>query len=184
MQCETRRLQIGALGAADAEALFAYRSDPHVARYQGWWPASLAETQVWIARNAAVPDAQPGWRQRAIRQRDNGVLIGDLGLRLPAEGDPEAEIGISIIPAQQGNGFAREALTAALDWLFTVHDVHRVCASVDPRNMSSLALLRRLGMRQEAHFRERFLLRDEWVDDVVFGLLKQEWSMRDPRDAP
>lgn len=52
---------------------------------------------------------------------------------------------------------------------------HRVFASVDPRNTRSLALLERVGMRQEAHFRESLWFKGEWVDDVVFAILAAEW---------
>lgn len=54
-------------------------------------------------------------------------------------------------------------------------------ASTDPRNVASAALLRSLGMCQEAHFRESLQLRGEWVDDVVFALLAREWSSNGPR---
>jgi RimJ/RimL family protein N-acetyltransferase len=38
-----------------------------------------------------------------------------------------------------------------------------------------MALLKAVGMHQEAHFRESLLFRGEWVDDVVFALLAREW---------
>jgi RimJ/RimL family protein N-acetyltransferase len=51
-----------------------------------------------------------------------------------------------------------------------------VFASVDPRNHASIALLRRVGMRQEAHFRQSLWWRGEWVDDVIFAVLQSEWK--------
>ena len=41
---------------------------------------------------------------------------------------------------------------------------------------ASLALLRRAGMRQEAHFMESYWSKGEWADDVVFGILEREWE--------
>jgi RimJ/RimL family protein N-acetyltransferase len=49
---------------------------------------------------------------------------------------------------------------------------------VDPRNEPSVALLKRVGMRQEAHFRESLWFKGEWVDDMVFGILGSEWKSR------
>jgi RimJ/RimL family protein N-acetyltransferase len=37
-------------------------------------------------------------------------------------------------------------------------------------------MLRGLGMRQEAHHRESLWLQGEWVDDVIFAVLAQEWQ--------
>jgi len=173
MHLETSRLRIDALRDEDAAALFAYRSDPVVARYQGWWPASQFEVEAWIAGQQAAP--APGrWYQRAIRLAGHDRLIGDLGVCLPVD-DEAAEFGISLAPDYQGQGYAREALHALLGWLFVEMRQRRVCASVDPRNLSSMTLLRAVGMRQEAHFRQSLQLRGEWVDDVVFALLAAEW---------
>jgi len=38
-----------------------------------------------------------------------------------------------------------------------------------------MALMRSLGLRQDAHFRESLRFRGEWVDDVVFAMLAREW---------
>jgi RimJ/RimL family protein N-acetyltransferase len=51
-----------------------------------------------------------------------------------------------------------------------------VFASVDPRNVSSMRLLERVGMRKEAHFVQSLWFKDEWVDDVIFAMLAAEWK--------
>ena len=173
MELVTTRLRIDALRPADAEALFACRADPVVARYQGWYPADLAAARAFI-------DAQPqspshGWFQRAIRLREDGTLIGDLGLNLPEEAGDSVEFGVSITPMRQGRGYADEAVRAVFDHVFSKLGRHRIHASVDPRNLACMALLRALGMRQEAHHRESLCLRGEWVDDVIFAMLSRDW---------
>lgn len=119
------------------------------------------------------------WYQRAIRLAVDDRLIGDMGVCLPAA-DEAAEFVISIAPLHQGQGYAREAVRALLGWLFSEMKQRRVCASIDPRNQASMALLRSLGLRQEAHFRLSLQLRDEWVDDAVFALLATEWPSAAP----
>jgi RimJ/RimL family protein N-acetyltransferase len=47
---------------------------------------------------------------------------------------------------------------------------------VDPRNGPSTALLRRVGIRQEAHFHESLWFNEEWADDLVFAILRSEWN--------
>ena len=181
MDLTTARLRIDDLATADADALFAYRADPTVARFQGWRPARREDASDFIARQLATPPDAPGWRQRAIRLHDDRRLIGDIGVNLPADADESVEFGISLAPAVHGRGYAAEAMHALLGWVFETAGRRRVHASVDPRNTASVALLRRLGMRQEAHFRESLHLHGEWVDDVVFALLAREWQT--PRRA-
>lgn len=173
MELATARLRLDALRQGDAEALFRYRADPEVCRYQGWRPAALADAERFIEGQSAIVEPLQGqWFQRAIRSRDDGVLIGDAGFCIA---DEQAEFGITLAPAAQGKGLAREALHALFGWLFGEQGIRRVHASVDPRNAPSVALLQALGMRKEAHFRESLLFHGEWVDDIVFGLLASEW---------
>ncbi len=54
-------------------------------------------------------------------------------------------------------------------------DAPALFASTDPQNHASHKLLRTLGFRQEAHFRQSLWFKGVWVDDVVFGLLRGEW---------
>ncbi len=179
MELETARLRLDALRAKDAEALFRYRADPQVSRFQCWRPASVTDAEHFIQRQAGASiDTPDSWFQRAIRLREGGELIGDLGIHFPAEVGDSVEIGISVAPGFHGMGIATEALQAVFDLIFGRLERHRIHASVDPRNTASIGLLRSLGMRQEAHHRESLWLHGEWVDDVVFALLAREWSCR------
>jgi RimJ/RimL family protein N-acetyltransferase len=169
----TPRLRLDPLRPGDAPALYAYRGDPAVFRFQGWRPADVEAARAFIDRQQAEPSV--GWFQRAIRLREDGPLIGDLGVCLPAESHDSVEFGITLAPAHRGRGYARETLQALFDHGFGRSGWRRVHASVDPRNAACVALLRALGMRQEAHFRESLWLHGEWVDDAVFALLAREW---------
>ena len=81
MEIVTARLRLDALCREDAEALFRYRGDPAVSRYQGWKPASVTDAEHFIeAQDGVAPDTLGAWWQRAIRLRDTDALIGDLGL--------------------------------------------------------------------------------------------------------
>ncbi|MFT5059582.1 MAG: RimJ/RimL family protein N-acetyltransferase, partial [Planctomycetota bacterium] len=41
----------------------------------------------------------------------------------------------------------------------------------------------RVGMRQEAHFVESLRFKGEWVDDVVWGILKSDWLRQKRLDS-
>jgi RimJ/RimL family protein N-acetyltransferase len=175
----TARLRIADLVPDDAPALFDYRSAAEVTRFQDWCPSSVDDARAYIVENATTPFNQnDSWRQLAIRSAATGELIGDLGVHFVADDGHQVEIGFTIAPRYQRQGFGAEAVAALLDYLFTVLRKHRVFASVDVQNEASMALLRSLGMRREAHFRQSLLWKGEWVDDVVFGLLRSEWKPR------
>ena len=79
-------------------------------------------------------------------------------------------------PELQGQGYATEALRALLDYLFVKLCKHRVFGSVDPRNVRSMQLMKRVGLRKEAHFVRSLWFKGEWVDDVIFAILASDWK--------
>ena len=181
MELQTLRLHLNSLQPADAEALFGYRADPQVARFQGWRPGDVADAAAFIERQSGASiDTPDSWVQWAIRLRDESELIGDVGIHMPCDAEGSIEFGITIAPAFQAKGFAGEVLAALFEMIFGALGRHRVHASVDPRNVASMAMLRAVGMRQEAHHLESLWLHGEWVDDVVFALLAREWRERGP----
>jgi RimJ/RimL family protein N-acetyltransferase len=179
MHMVTARLRLDALQLRDAEMLFQYRTDPDVCRYQGWRPTSVIEARGFIERNLSVmPDTTGSWWQRAIRLADTGELIGDIGMHFMAEAQATVELGISLSPRHQRRGYATEAMSAVIGFVFDDLRKHRVCGSVDPRNEASITLLERVGMRREAYFRESIRVDGEWVDDMIYAMLDREWSAR------
>jgi RimJ/RimL family protein N-acetyltransferase len=172
----TARLRLDRLVAADARALYAYRGDDAVARYQGWKPADVAAADAFIADQARLAfGTADSWCQLAIRDKTTGELLGDVGVHVPVSTDEPIEFGLSLRPERQGQGFAREAMATLLDLAFGEWSYRRAVGSVDPRNVSSMALLRSLGFRQEAHHVESYFFRGEWADDVIFAMLAREW---------
>lgn len=79
----TRRLVLRRLTEADAAAFAAYRSDPDVARYQGWDGCSHTEAEAFILDQQSFDPGEPGrWFQVAIALKEDGALLGDCALRV------------------------------------------------------------------------------------------------------
>jgi RimJ/RimL family protein N-acetyltransferase len=170
------RVVLRALAPDDAAVIFAYRSDPEVARYQSWEPAALDDVRAFIREPPASPAYAPGtWEQFGIVLRDTGELIGDCGVHVLEHDPQQAEFGITVASGWQGRGLAREALAALMAIVFGTLRKHRLSCSVDPRNVRSIALMERTGFRREAHHRESLWLNGEWVDDLIFAMLRREW---------
>jgi len=175
----TQRLIIRRLVHSDAEALYAYRTEPEVLRFQTWAPASVQEVRSFIERLRAIEPMTPGeWFQIGIALRTTGELVGDFGLQARADEPRLVEVGITLAPRFQRQGLAAEALRALLGFLFTQTETHRVHCSVDPQNHSCLRLLEKVGMRREGHLIESLWLKGAWVDDVICAMLRKEWEAR------
>jgi RimJ/RimL family protein N-acetyltransferase len=173
----TERLVLRRFRASDAETLAAYRSDPDVARYQSWTvPVPLEQARVLVASLAAGDPDRPGWFQYAVERTEDRAHIGDVGVDLH-ENRRQAEIGFTLAPAYQHRGYAGEAVRAVLDHLFRVRGLHKVSAEADARNAASARLLERVGFIREGLRRSHTWIKGEWTDDLLFGLLADEWLL-------
>jgi len=141
-------LRLRRLRADDLAPFLDYRSDPVVARFQGWDPMDEVQARAFIARNAAVESLTPGaWCQLAVAEAAGDALIGDLGLWLSSDAAC-AEFGMSIACGHQGRGHGSETARGAIALLFAAAPVARVQAHADVRNLACLRALERVGMRQ------------------------------------
>jgi aminoglycoside 6'-N-acetyltransferase len=178
----TPRLVIRRFIAADAEAFAAYRSVPDVARFQSWdAPYPIERAREFIAWLEGHHPDEPGeWYQLAIGLAERpDALIGDLALHPHADEPGVVDIGFTLAPGAQGRGYAAEAVTALLGYLFEHRGKHRVAADCDTRNERSAALLRRAGFREEGVLRECFRDGGAWADLRLFAFLAGDW--RAPR---
>lgn len=146
----TERLELRGLTVRDAPALFAYRSLAQVSRYQGFSPKSLAEAEDFIARASGPLGRIDAWLQLGLFR--DAVLIGDLGLHFLSP--DTVELGYTLSPTWQGQGFAREAVRAVVDFLFGALGKRRIEANLDARNLPSRALLETLGFHGLSEIRE------------------------------
>lgn len=173
---ESERLILRPVKTEDAEDIFGYRSNAIINRFQGWIPETIEDVRDFIQHKVSTAIDQPNtWFQLAIIRKDTSELIGDVGIHFFELGSLQVEIGCTLNFNQHGNGFATEALTETLNFLFRNLNRHRVIASIDPRNEKSIKLVERLGMLKEFHFRKSLWINNEWVDDLVYALLKEDW---------
>ena len=177
LELNTSRLLLRPLQLDHAEGLFSYRSDAEINKYQGWIPDDIEDVIDFIKNKVAKTFDEPEtWFQFVIIDKEKNKLVGDLGVHFIDNDNTQAELGCTLDKQYHGKGFALEAMKVVIDNLFHKLNKHRIHASVDPRNISSVKLMENLGFREEAHFRESLFLNNEWVDDVIFAQLKSEWS--------
>lgn len=142
-----QRIRLRKLRPSDFRAFHAYRSDPEVARYQGWSPMSEDEAMAFLREHGRNAGLEPGeWAQIGIASLVDDRLIGDIGVTLAMDGR-WAEFGVSLHQDVQGGGLGREASAALIGLLFAHTSALRVIATVDARNAACVQMLERLGMR-------------------------------------
>ena len=108
---------------------------------------------------------QPPYGDRAIVLKDSGGLIGSCGY-VPAlnpfeclpgwpgqataknpESSTEFALFYAISPRHRGQGYANEAVSAMIDYVFMHLHLKRIIAETDFDNTGSIAVMRSLGMK-------------------------------------
>ena len=173
---ETTRLWLRHFSDNDCAPFMAYRNDPEVARYQSWEGITESEARALIQE---VKEIQPWtlgeWLQIAIEFKETGMLVGDCAVKIQEDDERQAEIGYTLARAYQGRGIASEAVSCVLEYAFASLGLHRVIAITDVENAPSVALLERLGLRREGHFRQNIWFKGKWGDEYLYAILREEW---------
>ncbi|MBA2396984.1 MAG: GNAT family N-acetyltransferase [Ktedonobacteraceae bacterium] len=176
---ETVRLRLRPFIESDLPAFITYRNDPMVARYQSWEGISQEEAEAFLREQQSIqPDIPGQGMQIAIEYKETGALIGDCYFIINEHDRHQAEIGYTLARAYQGRGFATEAISCLLTYVFTRFHLHRIIAITDCENAASVALLERIGMRREGHFHQNIWFKGKWGDEYLYAILREEWFKR------
>jgi RimJ/RimL family protein N-acetyltransferase len=173
----TPRLRLRWIAEEDAEAQYAIFSDHEVVRFWsgGAW-TSLEQSHEAIAR--ALAGYRDGSSLRfAVELNESPGLIGCVTLHKLDEQSRRCEIGYAIARVHWGQGYATEAVRAALQYGFASLGLNRVEADIDPRNAASRRTLERLGFRKEGFMPERWIVDGVPADTAFYGLLKRYWDV-------
>ena len=173
----TDRLLIRPVRTSDAISLASRRSDPEVARYQTWlppYPLDHAEALIAELMNMDGP-ADGEWWMLTIADPADTTVFGDLVVQLSWAGRT-AEIGYTLALEAWGRGYAVEAASALIEYLFDTFDITRIEAMLHPDNPASAMVLERVGMLFEGHTRSSFWVGDDNSDDWLYGMTRDGWE--------
>ena len=140
MEFRTERLVLRPAREDDLAAMHAVLSHPKAMAY---WSSAPHEHRRSDTRLARVDDRHPA----AMKAKTSSSSWTESSSARQAFGASRRSASSSH-PDHWGRGYAAEALTLVLERAFHVHDLAKVDADVDPRNLGSLKLLTRLGFRE------------------------------------
>lgn len=169
----TERLILRVPEASDLDGFAEMGADEESMRFiGGTCPRSQAWRLVCALRGAW--DIK-GYSMFSVIERATGEWVGRLGPWEP-EGWPGREVGWGVHPRFAGRGYAFEATVAAMDYAFDVLGWESVIHTIDPANLRSIALAKRLGSYNQGPTRLPEPFQDAPVD--AWGQTAAEWRER------
>lgn len=134
-----------------------------------YWGEGLGLWAVELKGDGALRPGMP---------RSGGTIIGMAGI-LQREYLPVPDVGYAFLPRFWGQGYAREAVRACVDYAREVLGEPRLMASTEPSNAASGRVLEAVGMR----YLETRLIGDHPAPSKLYALGElDEGNERDQRD--
>ena len=179
---EGRRITLREPQAADAASLFSLLSTDEVSRFISPPPPTVEAFERYIS-----------WAQRqriaghyvcfAIVPRDLGTPIGLVHVRTLGSGFGIADWGFAVGSEFWGTGLFIEAAELVLDFAFDVLGTHRLEARAALCNARGNGVLKKLGAEQEGVLRHSFCRSGEYLDQVLWSVLQEDWQKRQQTKA-
>lgn len=178
MNLQTKRLIIRNMRETDLEDFVQYRSNPEICKFQGYEPFTREKGREFIEEQINQKFGEAGkWMQFSVVLKRENKLVGDIGLKPESYDSRIVEFGITLSNLHQKQGFGREALTGAFNFLFDVKKAHRIIGNVDTENSDSIRLLENLGFRCEGEFKQSFWNNKMWRDEYLYAMLENDWKI-------
>jgi RimJ/RimL family protein N-acetyltransferase len=175
---KTERLILRPFERSDLDDVLSYYSLPEVQRYLDWKARDKSEAKAaFEAMRKQKRLTRPGEiLTLAMVRKADAAVMGHVSLRWTDATAGQGEIRFAVAPVYRRHGYCREAVRAVLDLAFQEYRLHRVFAVTAGDNEASARLLKGLGMRLEAHYREHALFQGEWDEELHFAVLSREWK--------
>ena len=177
---ERLRLVLMAQSYGALLATFFRRNDRHLAPWDPPRPAGIAEEAYWESEcERAAEDFANGAvvRWLMLPREHSQPLIGRINFTQIARGPFQScMLGYAVDAAHEGQGLMREALEAAIAYMFTTMGLHRIQANYVVNNARSGGLLARLGFVREGLARNYLYINGAWRDHVLTARLNTDFD--------
>jgi RimJ/RimL family protein N-acetyltransferase len=172
-----KRVTLRELRASDAPSLFAMLTTEEVSRFISPPPTTVEGFERFIA-----------WTQRqrsagkyacfAVTLAGTDTAIGIFQLRELDPGFGTAEWGFAIGSPYWGTGAFKEGAELMVSFAFETVGIHRLEARAAVRNGRGNGALRKVGAVQEGVLRKSFLKNGEYLDQVLWTILDEDWNTK------
>lgn len=165
----TERLRLRALSPADAPAVFAYASDPEVARFTLWPPHPSEAFTIGFLQHFTAP-AFLSW---AITEQGSDHAIGMVFLHTLNRHHRKAELAFNLSRSRWSRGLATEAARPVVALAFETLHLNRLEATCMPANHGSRKVLEKLGLTLEGHLRRSHARYDGFHDMDLYAKVRE-----------
>ncbi|MEV1025997.1 GNAT family protein [Streptomyces sp. NPDC050264] len=136
------------------------------------------------ASRFAVDDTEQAHVSFSAVELDGGTLVGTATLWNIDQHNRSAHIGLGLLPSSRGKGYGTDVVAVLCHYGFVVRGLRRLQIETLSDNAAMLRAAERNGFVREGVLRSSAWVMGEFQDDVLLGLLVQEWEPDPDRPLP
>lgn len=107
---------------------------------------------------------------------DSGALVGTATLWGIDTHSRSAHIGLGVLSSARGKGYGTDVVSVLCHYGFVVRGLHRLQIETLADNTAMIAAAESNGFVREGVMRASSWVLGEFLDEVLFGLLAEEWK--------
>lgn len=167
-ELQTERLLLKEIDARDQPFVFEGLSHPQVIPFYGVQYKTLEATkeQMDWYRNLQETGTGVAWK---IVSKDTGKAMGVVCIYLYKPEHNKAEIGLWLLPAYWGRGYAREAFDSAVQYWKNEKKLHRVEGFIEEGNEASKNLVESAGFSYEGTMKDCEIKNGNYISLMIYA---------------
>ncbi|MFI9586744.1 GNAT family N-acetyltransferase [Streptomyces sp. NPDC052236] len=123
-----------------------------------------------------VDDKEQGHVPFSVVELEGGTLIGTASLWSIDNHNRSAHIGLGLLPSSRGKGYGTDVVAVLCHYGFVVRGLQRLQIETLSDNAAMLRSAERNGFVREGVLRSSAWVMGEFLDEVLLGLLVQDWK--------
>lgn len=171
---QTARFLLRQIQQEDRAQIYAALSNPRVIAHYGISYDSEAATQEQIDWYRLMEQSQTGYWWAICSAEAPAQILGSCGIYEIDIYNRNADLGYWLLPEHWGLGIMHECLLSVLRFAFEDLQLHRLEVEIEPANIASAKLVRKLGFTWEGRRREVARRDDAYLDLNYYALLAPE----------
>ncbi len=110
-----------------------------------------------------------------IADLESNAPIGDTALWAIDSHNRLAHLGLSLLAEHRGHGYAGEAMRLLCRYAFEIRGLNRLQLETLADNAAMVGAARAAGFTQEGRLRGSAWVSGQFRDEVIYGLLADDW---------
>lgn len=131
-----------------------------------------------------VDDTNEGSVKFSVVELEGETLVGSATLWGIDTHNRSAHIGLGLLPASRGKGYGTDVVAVLCHYGFVVRSLQRLQIETLSDNAAMLRSAERNGFVREGVLRSSAWVMGEFLDEVLLGLLVQDWKRDSTNQTP